>query len=122
VLLGGAGTFLLAYLLFAGLGPSVPMLAVGFVLAGVGIGASETAEHAAVATRSPDPIRGSAFGLLAALQSAGNLAALVVAGVLWTAFSPGVAFIWLAAWMLAAVVAFLTMPSDVGGTAAPVTG
>ena len=60
---------------------------------------------------------GSAFGLLAALQSAGNLAASVVAGVLWTAFSPTVAFVWLAAWMLAAVLAFVTMPGD-GGTAA----
>ncbi|MGH2630489.1 MAG: MFS transporter, partial [Actinomycetota bacterium] len=121
VLLGGAGAFLGAYLLFAGVGPSVPILAAGFVLAGVGIGAAETAEHAAVATRAPEQIRGSAFGLLAALQSAGNLAASVVAGVLWTAFSPTVAFLWLAAWMLAAVIAFLTMPNDGGRAFPPVT-
>ncbi len=121
VLLGGAGAFLAAYLIFAGAGPSVPVLAAGFVLAGVGIGAAETAEHAAVAARAPEGIRGSAFGLLAALQSAGNLAASAVAGILWTAFSPGVAFVWLSAWMFAAVVAFVTMPSDGGRTAAPVT-
>lgn len=121
VLLGGAGSFVAAYLVFAGAGPSVPVLAAGFVLAGVGIGAAETAEHAAVAARAPEGIRGSAFGLLAALQSAGNLAASAVAGILWTAFSPGVAFVWLSAWMFAAVVAFVTMPSDGGRTAAPVT-
>lgn len=121
VLLGGAGAFLGSYLLFAGVGANVPVLAAGFVLAGIGIGATETAEHAAVATRAPEDVRGSAFGLLAALQSAGNLAASAIAGVLWTAFSPTVAFVWLAAWMFAAAVAFLAMPSedrarpDVGG-------
>ena len=112
VLLGGAVAFLASYLVFAGVGASVPLLSAGFVLAGVGIGAVETAEHAAVATRAPETIRGSAFGLLAALQSAGNLAASATAGVLWTAFSPTAAFIWLAAWMLAASIAFLAMPGD----------
>ncbi|MDH4112059.1 MAG: MFS transporter [Actinomycetota bacterium] len=121
VLLGGAVAFLAAYLVFAGVGASVPVLAVGFVSAGVGIGAVETAEHAAVATRAPEAIRGSAFGLLAALQSAGNLVASAVAGVLWTAFSPTVAFVWLAAWMLAAVMAFLAMPNDGARTAASAT-
>ncbi len=122
VLLGGAGAFLAAYLVFAGSGANIPALAAGFVLAGVGIGAAETAEHAAVATRADEAIRGSAFGLLAALQSAGNLAASAVAGILWTAFSPTVAFIWLAAWMLAAVLAFLTMPGDGAGTTRPPEG
>jgi MFS family permease len=112
VLLVGAVAFLAAYLVFAGAGASVAVLTVGFVLAGVGIGAAETAEHAAVATRAPEQIRGSAFGLLAALQSAGNLAASAVAGILWTVFSPGVAFVWLASWMLTAVVAFVAMPGD----------
>ena len=46
----------------------------------------------------------------------------MIAGVLWTAFSPGVVFLWLAGWMLAAVVVFLTMPNDVGGTVASETG
>ncbi|MGZ8582187.1 MAG: MFS transporter, partial [Actinomycetota bacterium] len=122
VLLGGAGAFLAAYLVFAGSGASIPMLAAGFVLAGVGIGAAETAEHAAVAARAPEAIRGSAFGLLAALQSAGNLAASAVAGILWTAFSPTIAFVWLAAWMLAATIAFLTMPGDEARTATAAEG
>jgi MFS family permease len=112
VLLGGAASFLAAYVVFAGAMASVAVLAAGFVLAGVGIGAAETAEHAAVAARAPEQVRGSAFGLLAAMQSAGNLAASAVAGILWTMVSPGVAFVWLAAWMLAAVVAFALMPGD----------
>ena len=112
VLLASAGAFLGAYLVFAGADASVPLLATGFVLAGIGIGAAETAEHAAVATLAPDRIRGSAFGLLAALQSAGNLTASAVAGILWTVFSPSIAFVWLAAWMFAATLAFVTMPGD----------
>jgi MFS family permease len=42
----------------------------------------ETAEHAVVARLAPEHLRGSAFGLLAAVQSVGNLAASAVAGLL----------------------------------------
>jgi hypothetical protein len=73
------------------------------VLAGVGIGCVETAEHAAVATLAPETLRGSAFGLLAGVQSLGNLVASSVAGVLYTVASPAVAFSYAAALMLAAV-------------------
>ena len=108
----GAGAFLAAYVLFAGVGARIPVLAAGFVLAGVGIGFAETGETAAVAARAPEAVRGSAFGLLAGMQSAGNLLASTIAGVLWTAVSPTAAFAWLAAWMAVAVVAFMTLPSD----------
>ena len=74
-----------------------------FVLAGIGIACAETAEHAAVAALAPVELRGSAFGLLAAIQAAGNLAASTVAGILWTAASPSVAFIFLASAMIVAV-------------------
>lgn len=108
-LLGGTGAFLVAYLLFASGGTSILLLLVAFVLAGVGIGFVETGESAAVAARADEDIRGSAFGLLAGLQSAGNLAASVIAGVLWTAVSPGAAFLWLVAWMVVAIGAFATL-------------
>ena len=52
------------------------------------IGIVETAEHAAVATLAPETLRGSAFGLLAAVQSAGNLASSAIAGALYTFASP----------------------------------
>jgi len=100
----GVGLFLLAYVTFAVAGPSIGILAVGFVAAGVGIGFVETAEHAAVATLAPERIRGSAFGLLAATQSVGNLAASGVAGILWTFVSARAAFWWAAAWCLVSVL------------------
>lgn len=103
VLTIGAATFALAYLLFTRDTASWLALLPAFVLAGVGIGCVETAEHAAVATHAPEHLRGSAFGLLAAIQSLGNLAASAVAGVLWTALSPTWAFAYLAAWMAVAL-------------------
>jgi len=105
VLLGGTAAFLIGYLLFALAGSGVPLLAAAFVLGGVGIGCVETAEHAAVATFTDPEIRGSAFGTLAAIQSFGNLAASGVAGLLWSAFSPEVAFVYVAVWMTVALFA-----------------
>jgi MFS family permease len=104
VLMGGVIAFLFAYAIFAFVGPSVAVLAVAFILAGVGIGCVETAEHAAVAAAAPAPIRGSAFGLLASAQSFGNLAASGIAGIIWTVVSSTAAFLYIAAWMLVAVV------------------
>jgi hypothetical protein len=86
---------------------NVVLVAAPFVLAGVGIGYMETAEHAAVASLTPEQYRGSVFGLLAAIQSFGNLAASGVAGLLWTVLSPQVAFVYLAAWMGIALAGFL---------------
>jgi hypothetical protein len=96
-----------AYLGFGLAGAGVLWLAPWFVVAGVAIGCVETAEHAAVAALAPAALRGSAFGLLAAVQSFGNLAASVVAGVLWTAVSPRAAFGYLAAWMVVALAGLL---------------
>ena len=95
-----------AYVGFAVSRLNLAWLALLFVAAGVGIGLVETAEHAAVAALAPNEIRGSAFGLLAAIQSFGNFAASAIAGVLWTLASPRIAFLYLAAWMLVSLVAF----------------
>jgi MFS family permease len=99
VLALGAGLFGLAYAGFAAGASSVLALAPWFLVAGVAIGCVETAEHAAVAALAPPELRGSAFGLLAAVQSFGNLAASAIAGLLWTLVSPRVAFAYLVAWM-----------------------
>ncbi|MEJ7721848.1 MAG: hypothetical protein WKF58_16110 [Ilumatobacteraceae bacterium] len=71
--------FGLAYLGFTRDATSWTVLLPWFVLAGIGIGCVETAEHTAVATHAPEHLGGSAFGLLAATQSFGNLAASAVA-------------------------------------------
>jgi hypothetical protein len=60
---------------------------------------------------TPPALRGSAFGLLAGVQSFGNLAASAVAGLLWTAVSPRAAFLCLASWMVIALAMLLTTRS-----------
>ena len=99
VLSVGVAAFLIAYVLFAVMGPVLVTLALAFVLAGTGIGCVETAEHSAVAVFAPVDLRGSSFGLLAGIQSFGNLAASGIAGLLWTLFSPTIAFAYLSGWM-----------------------
>jgi MFS family permease len=108
VLVVGVGLFGLAYVGFAAGATSVLALAPWFIAAGVAIGCVETAEHAAVAALAPVELRGSAFGLLAAVQSFGNLAASAIAGLLWTLVSPRLAFGYLVGWMLLALVGLLT--------------
>jgi MFS family permease len=108
VLVGGVGLFLLAYLGLAATSASLVILGGCFVAAGVAIGCMETAEHAAIAVAAPAQLRGSAFGLLAAIQSFGNLAASAIAGLLWTAASPQVAFVYLAGWMALSLIALAT--------------
>jgi MFS family permease len=105
VFAAGAAVYALAYVVFA-VGPhSALVVAVGFALAGAGIGLAEPTESAVVSQLLPDRLRGSGFGVLGAVQAAGDLVATVVAGVLYTVVSPEVAFGYAAAWMAAAVVA-----------------
>jgi MFS family permease len=101
----GAGLFVAAYSVFAlpVHGLVAPLL--GFALAGSGIGIAETAESTLVAHRLPDELRSSGFGLLGGIQSAGDLASSAIVGILWTAFSPTVAFTYAAALMVVSLLA-----------------
>lgn len=56
---------------------------------------------------APADVRGSAFGLLAAIQGFGQLAASAIAGLLWTLVSPEAAFVYLAAWAAVAAAAII---------------
>ena len=104
----GVALFLAAYVGFAAASATFVLLLAAFVAAGVAIGCVETAEHTAVAVMAPEHLRGSAFGLLAGIQSLGNLAASAIAGVLWTLVSPTAAFTYLGAWMaISLLVLFL---------------
>jgi MFS family permease len=93
-----------AYAGFAVAGATVAVLAALFAAAGAAKGLVETAEHTVVAVLAPSDVRGSAFGVLAGIQSFGNLAASAVAGIVWTAVSPRAAFLYLAALVLVAIV------------------
>lgn len=104
VVIAGAAMFGVSYTVLAATGPSLWLLGIAFVAAGVAIGCAETAEHTAVARLAPAALRGSAFGVLAATQSFGNLAASAIAGILWTAISPTAAFGYVAGWMAIAIV------------------
>ena len=113
VLALGVVSLFAAYAGFAVAGGTIVLLAALFVLAGAGKGLVETAEQAAVAALAPEDVRGSAFGVLAAIQSFGNLAASALAGLLWTVASPRVAFAYLAAWMLLSLVTLAVTRSRV---------
>lgn len=103
VLAIGVACFFAAYAGFGATGASVAVLAACFAAAGIAIGCVETAEHAAVASLAPTDLRGSAFGLLAGVQSLGNVAASSVAGVIWTVASPAAAFAFVALLMAIAL-------------------
>jgi MFS family permease len=108
VFAAGVGCFAIAYAGFAFTDANILVLGAAFVVAGLGIGLVETAEHAAVAVYAPNEIRGSAFGLLAAIQSFGNLAASTVVGLLYTFASPRAAFGYASAVMIVALTSLVT--------------
>jgi MFS family permease len=64
---------------------SVALLAVAFALAGLVTGVQETLEASATAALAPAERRGLAFGLLGAVNGAGDLLSSVLVGALWTA-------------------------------------
>jgi MFS family permease len=107
----GAAVYVAGYAVFAAGPRSVLLLALGFALAGVGIGLAETAESTTVAVLLPDRLRGNGYGVLGLVQSFGALGASLVAGLLWSAASPGVAFGYAALWMaIAALGGVLVRP------------
>jgi MFS family permease len=103
----GAGAYVAGYLLFARSDHEAWVLALAFGLAGIGIGCAETAESTIVALALPDRLRGNGFGVLGLVQSAGDLGATLVAGLLWSLVSPLAAFCYAAGWMALAVAATL---------------
>ena len=103
VLAAGAGAYVLAYGGFAFPIHHWPLLAGCFCLAGAGIGLAEPAESTLVARLLPDRLRGSGFGLLGGLQSAGDLLSSTIVGLLYVTVGPTVGLAYAAAWMVLAV-------------------
>lgn len=105
VFVTGVGAYVAAYGGLA-LGSHVwPLLLGLFCLAGAGIGLAETAESTLVAHLLPDRLRGSGFGLLGGLQSAGDFLSSAVVGILYAAVSPTAGFAYATGWMLLSVAA-----------------
>ena len=105
VLVVGAAAYLMAYVGFAFGIHAWPLLLLLFCLAGAGIGLAETAESTLVAHLLPDRLRGSGFGLLGGLQSAGDFLSSAVVGILYAAVSPTAGFAYAAAWMVLSITA-----------------
>jgi MFS family permease len=103
VFAAGAAAYVLAYGGFAFPIHQWLLLAGCFCLAGAGIGLAETAESTLVAQLLPDRLRGSGFGLLGGLQSAGDFLSSTIVGLLYVAVAPTVGFVYAAAWMVLAV-------------------
>lgn len=105
VFAAGAAVYVLAYAGFA-LPVHAPLvLLVFFCLAGAGIGFAETAESTLVAQVLPDHLRGSGFGLLGGLQSAGDFLSSASVGIVYAAVGPGAGFGLAAAAMVLSLVA-----------------
>jgi len=105
VFASGAAVYVLGYALFAWEQHQWPVLLIGFLLSGLGIGFAETAESTVVAQLLPEHLRSNGFGVLGLVQSIGDLGATLVAGILWSVFSPTVAFLYAATWMALSVSA-----------------
>ena len=107
VLTLGAVAFAAAFVGFALTGPQIGILAVCFVVAGLGIGFAETAEHAAVATLRTETFADRRSERSRRSSRSATSPPARSPGILFTAVSPRAAFLYLAAWMIAAVVAFV---------------
>jgi MFS family permease len=103
----GALTALAAAALFAWHVTGIGAIAAVFVLAGVYIGVEDALEGAIPADLVPAGERGTAYGLIGAVNGAGDLAASALVGTLWSTVSPVLAFACAGAIMLAGAVVIL---------------
>jgi MFS family permease len=83
--------YALVYVSFATFSDPGPIIAV-FLVYGLYFGLTEGVEKAWVADLSPEPVRGTAFGIYNAVVGLGSLAASVLFGAIWTHVSPAAAF------------------------------
>jgi MFS family permease len=89
--------YLFGVLAFAGFifePPTIPMLALLFGLAGIHDAVQQSVEKSLAAELLPTTIRGSGFGVLAAVNGMGDLISSVVVGVLWSTVGVNAGFIY----------------------------
>ena len=115
--------YLLAVVAFAGFifePPTIPMLALLFGVAGIHDATQQAVEKSLAAEILPQPVRGSGFGVLAAVNGVGDLISSVVVGVLWSKVSANAGFIYAAAFAFlgAVLIYFYTGKADAPAGAA----
>ncbi|MCL5005868.1 MAG: MFS transporter [Acidobacteria bacterium] len=79
---------------------TIPYLLLLFALGGLYVSFEEALEGTITADLVKAEVRGTAYGVLGAVNGFGDVVASVLVGVLWTAFSPAIAFGYSAAVML----------------------
>ncbi len=115
-LIGAYALAALMNLLLIAVAPSIVSLILVFVLAGSAYAAQQSLERAIAADIAPIKVRSTGFGVLAAVNGIGDLVSSAIVGVLWTAFSPSVAFVY--AFILSVVGALVTSVALRSGRAA----
>jgi MFS family permease len=87
--------------------PSVWFLGVLFALGGLFIAAEDALEGALAADLLPEDVRGTGYGVLAAVNGVGDFVSSIVVGTLWTAVNPAAGFAYATAlFLIGAVVIY----------------
>ncbi len=110
----GAVTAALTAYLFVTKSASIVPLGAVFVVAGLFAAAQDTLESAIPPDITSSETRGTVYGVLGAVNGAGDLIASGLVGTLWTAVSPAAAFSTAAGLMLAGSAALLTVGRIMG--------
>jgi MFS family permease len=98
--------------------PSLLMLALVFVLAGVAYAFQQSLERAIAADITPVQVRSTGFGVLAAANGVGDFVSSAIVGTLWTMVSPATGFAY--AFLVTAVGGLVTLAAL--RSAQPATG
>jgi MFS family permease len=110
----GALTAALTAYLFVTKSANIAALGAVFAIAGLFAAAQDTLEGAIPPDITSAETRGTVYGVLGAVNGAGDLVASALVGTLWTAVSPAVAFSTAAGLMLAGSAALLTVGRIMG--------
>jgi MFS family permease len=89
---------------------TIPYLVLLFALGGFYLAFEEALEGAITADLVPPEVRGTAYGVLGAVNGFGDVGASILVGFLWTAVSPALAFGYSAAAMLAGGILIYRLP------------
>jgi len=100
----GYGLFAAMNVLLIATRPTLPLLGGAFVLAGLYVALVDAMEGALAADLLPADVRGTGYGVLAAVNGIGDLVSGVVVGTLWTLAGPAAGFVYAAVLTLAGAV------------------
>ncbi len=107
ILAAGYALFILTCMGFIWVGPNLGALAALFALGGAHIGLVETAEGSYAAELLPQVLRGTGFGILAAVNGLGDMVSSITVGLLWTAVAPAAGFTFGALFALVGLLALM---------------